>query len=395
VNASLSIVRIVVSSVAEQICLPNLDSAEFLAAPHEVYAQLRQSAASRVCFVEGRPMRMFFSYESVLSVLRDKRFIAEEYPCAAVLGEPEDEGGYRDSETYKRLRRFLANRSFLNEWRKRAALGAAEILSAHQSRGRIDLVSELAEPLMLNLTARLLGVDAECVNRWGAAFSSVADAGEAYVTRAQRAAAELVEHIDRQLAERDGDPFALLSVLKIYRDPPSAREAARSIMVILAAGHGTTSDMIANAIVVLLQGGLSLAALRDKPSGLALAIEEALRLNPSVHQVLRTVTEDCEIDGARMAQGETVSLALASANRDGSIFQEPDKVCLGRAGPPHTAFGHGPSYCIGSALARVIIHEALSALARMAPNGRLLDDALHWKPSGVLRGPAAAHFLFQ
>jgi cytochrome P450 len=371
--------------------IANIDSAEFMASPHGAYRTLRGSAASHVCLSEGKRVRGFFAYESVLQVLRDKNFVAEEYPCEAVLGTPASGNGYRDTQTHHRLRRLLGERAFLSEWRRRIAERADAVLQRRPERTALCLMEHFAQPLMLEVTAALLATDVPSIVHWGEAFASVADTGDG-LALAQQAGLELADHVQRQFASAGSDAFAICSVLRQAGEGVNAHDAVKSLMVTLAAGHGTTSDMIVNAAVGLLESGTALAALHANVATVELAVEEALRFDPSVHQVYRTTLAACSVAGVDLDEGEPVLLALASANRDESVYADGGRFLPQRDGPRHLAFGLGPSYCIGAAFARMAIQEALLALARLAPAGRLSQQTWQWKPSAVLRGLQSARF---
>ncbi len=371
----------------------DLDSAAFCGAPHEAYQRLRQQGDSTLCRIEGAVVRGFFTRPAVLQVLRDRNFVADEYPSQAILGL-ECGDGYRTSEAYRRLRRVLADRAFLDEWRRRIAMAARALLAQHAPAGRLCLVRDYAQPLMLQVTGSLLNTDALTVNRWGEAFSIIADEGGQPAPRTLAAGQELLVHVAREFAGSDADPFTVCRALRDLYGERSVEEAAKALVVLLAAGHGTTSDMIVNAALDLLQRGSSLAEQLATPAALEAATEEALRVNPSVQQVFRRATRHCQVGPAEVGSGESILLSLASANCD-ERTQAEQGARSREAGGRHVAFGLGPSYCIGSAFARVAIQEGLAALAAQIPSAQLSGEILEWKPSAILRGVRAATLVFE
>jgi cytochrome P450 len=371
---------------------PDLDDAAFVSAPHEHYKALRGAGATHVCTIGGQRIRAFFDHDGVSTVLRDRRLTAEEYPCAEVIGRPGSGAGYRGSAVYKALRRELASGTLLSLWKDRIATTARRLLESRRGHRELCLVTDFAQPLMTEATAGLLDTDAQAVVRWGNAFASVADAGTAHLTRARVAAEELEQHVASRLKNGSSDPCSVFGALTSLDSPESLFDTVCSLMVMLAAGHGTTSDMIANAVITLSNGGIELGTLSQSPIALGQAVDECLRLDPSVHQVFRTASLPVVIGDVSVARGETVLLALASAQRDEAVYADPDKCLLSRTAASHIAFGHGASYCIGAALAKAALRESLAALASVAPAGHVVHESIRWKPSAVLRGPMSVRF---
>jgi cytochrome P450 len=123
----------------------------------------------------------------------------------------------------------------------------------------------------------------------------------------------------------------------------------------------------------------------------AAAVEELLRHTPlgAGAGFIRIATEDIELGGVTVREGEGVMVAIHSANRDESVFDDADALRLDRAVNPHIGFGHGPHHCLGAQLARMELQVAMSALMREFPELALATapEDVEWKSGGFVRGP--------
>ena len=138
--------------------------------------------------------------------------------------------------------------------------------------------------------------------------------------------------------------------------------------MLLFGGIETTEGMIANAIAHLLSNPAQLAAVRAEPELLANAIEESLRLEPAAAVIDRYATRDADLAGASIRARELVIVSIAGANRDPSVFPDPDRYDVRRENARlHAAFAHGPHVCIGMHLARLEAHTAVARVLERLP----------------------------
>jgi cytochrome P450 len=138
----------------------------------------------------------------------------------------------------------------------------------------------------------------------------------------------------------------------------------------------TPTNLIANAVEALLGHPDQLAALRADETLMPSAVEELTRwCGPQLLSLPRYAREDAEISGVPIKKGEPVTAALAGANRDPSVFEDPDRLDIRRAPGPsgHLGYAHGPHFCLGAALARVQTEVALAGLLRRFPALALPD----------------------
>jgi len=207
---------------------------------------------------------------------------------------------------------------------------------------------------------------------------------------AERAAAEFVDYLRGLTAERRTSPGDdLLSHLVQVRDTEGDRltedELVTTCILLLNAGHEATVNVSGNGLLALLEHPDQLQRLRDDPALLPTAIEELMRFDSPLQLFERTATEDVEIGGITVPEGQKIAALLGSANRDPAVFADPDNLDVGRADNPHISFGAGVHFCIGAPLARVELQASFGAL--LGRTSRLeLGRPAQRRPEFVIRG---------
>jgi cytochrome P450 len=160
---------------------------------------------------------------------------------------------------------------------------------------------------------------------------------------------------------------------------------------LLVAGHETTATQIPNFVYVLLTHPGQLAALRADLDLIPRAVEELMRFVPlgGGASIARYALEDVELGGVMVRAGEPVVVSLISANRDESVYTNPDDLELDRQQASHVGFGHGAHHCLGAPLARMELQVALRTLLTRLPGLRLAgsEDDVVWKTGLSTRGP--------
>ncbi len=159
----------------------------------------------------------------------------------------------------------------------------------------------------------------------------------------------------------------------------------------LFAGHETTTNLIANGVLLLLSHPEARAALRKEPALLTTAIEEMLRYESPVQMFRRIVVEDLVLAGQTMRKGQAVLLLLASANRDPAQFPEPDRFQIQRRENRHLSFGFGIHFCLGATLARLEAQLALGTLFDRWPDMALHEQPIVWRDNLAFRCPVELH----
>jgi len=168
----------------------------------------------------------------------------------------------------------------------------------------------------------------------------------------------------------------------------SSDELITNLLGMLVAGHETTTNLIGNGLTSLLDQPSELARLRAEPSLLPTALEELLRFEPAGSTNARVAIEDFEVGGVPIPQGSMLMAMLAAANRDPSVFAEPDRLDVGRSKNPHQTFGGGIHSCIGAPLARLEGRIAFELLLARYPKIERSGDAV-WHDRINVRGLAS------
>ena len=274
------------------------------------------------------------------------------------------------------------------------------LLDAAAAQGRIDLISEFAAAIPLEIIGNLLVVPHEeraPLREWSLAILGALEPAlnEAQLERGNRAVSEFVAYLQDLVTRRrrsPGDPqhdvLTRLIEGKVDGERLSEAELLQNCIFILNAGHETTTNLIGNGMLALGRNPGAIAALRSKPDLMRGAIEEMLRYDGPVQATFRTATRDTTIGGTPITAGMFVFVITAAANRDPAKFKDPEKFDITRESNEHMAFGDGIHFCIGALLARMEGSIAIGAALERFPHLRLKnpDAPLTYKGSYFLRG---------
>lgn len=156
----------------------------------------------------------------------------------------------------------------------------------------------------------------------------------------------------------------------------SDHEIASLLYSMLFAGHETTTTLISNSLRMLLTNPETYQALVEDPEKIPGAIDEVLRMAGSIVAWRRKATRDAEIAGVKIPEGSGVLLLMGSANRDASVFENPDVFDIGRENARnHMSFGYGIHFCLGNLLAKLQGKVALEEITKKIPTLRLMSGA--------------------
>ena len=381
--------------------------------PYPLYARVRESApVRRVRLVDGRRAWLVTGYEEALQLLADPRLSKDFRRLGRVT-----EGGLSrgvpalvigrsmlntDPPDHTRLR-GLVSRAFtarrVELLRGRIEEITESLLDGMPSRqGVVDLIETFALPLPTTVMGELLGVPVEDWEPMRAWFATLLSAGPRVAEdhAARQAAGSLFRHLVELIAAKRSAPRDdLLSALIEACDGDQRldeQELLATTFLLIVAGHETTVNLIASAVVALLRNPRQLAALRSDLSLVPAAVEELTRYDGPVHHAtFRFTTEAVDAGGTTIPADQRVLVALAAANRDPTRFSDPDALDLGRGDNRHLGFGHGIHYCLGAPLARLECRIALTALLRRFGDLELAvpPEELMWRHDLVLRGLSA------
>jgi len=383
--------------------------------PHDTWRSLREHAPAYRSRVFGTTL--FTRYEDVLRILSDPRFSTDRSQVPAMRwvarltrGEPEFAGLIErnlltiDGADHRRLRGLVA-KAFtprrVERLRPRLVGIAEDLLDRASAGGRasgIELVRDFAHPFPVVAIAELLGVPAEDrdrFRRWGQALVQLLDPlqGRGGVRPLIEATAEIFAYFRPLLAERRAQPRDDLLTAMIQAEEGGDRLEELDLLalsaLLLVAGHETTSNLIGNAVLLLLRFPQERKRLQDDPGLLPTAVEECLRFESPIQLTDRAVVEDCELRGVRLRRNQMAAAVLAAANRDPRAFAEAERFDVGRRDNRHLAFGHGSHFCLGASLARAEAEIALATLLRRFPDFRGDPEPPAWRRSMIVRGPEA------
>lgn len=268
--------------------------------------------------------------------------------------------------------------------------------------GPMDVVADLAYPLPVAVICRLLGVPIDDEPQFSKASALLAQSLDPFValTGESRDGADerlaagkwlrdyLRELIESRRSSPGADLISELIAAEQDGDQLTSEEIVATCNLLLIAGHETTVNLIANAVLAMLRDRRHWTALAADAGAASAIIEEALRYDPPVQMTSRVATEDLHIGGTSVAKGDIMLLLLAAAQRDPRIYERPDEFDPDRGVIRHLAFGKGPHFCIGAPLARLEASVALSAFAARFPEARLAAEPVY-KPNVTLRGLAS------
>ena len=381
--------------------------------PYPTYARV-QEMGRLVPSVYGATIASH--HAEVFAVLRDARFSANSrhqvgYDQIVTIAQQIGMGDlqvlmerlmlFADPPDHTRLRR-IASQAFtaraVENMRPRIGAIVDEMLDRVAGDGGAELVEALAFPLPVTVISDMLGVpaaDHAQLRVWTSAAVKALDPSDDLMALfpAAEAIRSMRVYFDELVVERRRHPGEdLLSALIAAEDDGdhmSHDELLDTTILLFGAGHETTVNLISGGTLNLLRHPAELRRLMDDPTLIGSAVEELLRFGPPVQLSSRIATTDLELAGQHIEAGSAVLALIAAANRDPEVFDEPDRLDIGRADNRHLAFGGGIHHCLGAPLARVEGQEALGRLFNRFPMLKLESDDVEWKPTSTIRGPAA------
>jgi cytochrome P450 len=384
-----------------------------LADPYPLYRRMREEQP--VVFAEAFGVWVVSRYDDVRQVLMDPARFSSAFqirtphvPAPGVLdilakGHPEVPALLNEDPPDHRRTRDLVAKTFsarrITGLEPRVSALVTELLDAMEPRGQADLVAELATPLPLQVICELIGLpaaDAPQVGAWTRQLELLTSFG---ATPEQQLAAahesvEFEHYLAAAIAERraEGRDDLLTDLIRVRADgaaPLTDLEIISLLISMVFAGHETTANLIASALVLLLHRPELWAAIGNDPGLVAAVVEETLRFDAPVQGMFRRAVFDVQVSGVTIPAGAQVFAMFAAANRDGAVFDRPEDFDPGRADKDkHLAFGRGIHFCLGAALARMESQTALRMLRGRLPGLHLDSDfEIPYVPNLMHRGP--------
>lgn len=345
--------------------------------PYPVYARLRAAGTA----LEAPDGAMVVTgHRAVSALMRDHRLTKNPGRVLAAQGLPDwrdhpslammfDSLLMRNPPEHTRLRTAVAQ-AFTP--RRVAALEpavrdvVADLLDRFDTSGPVDFVAAFAFPLPVTVIGELLGIPApdrsmfeQLVHDWAGVLELLSPLA---VERADVAAREIAAYLDALAADRlrrpAEDMMSSLVASDLTRD-----EVVTMAALLLAAGFETTTGLLSNGLVALLEHPDQVDWWRAHPGDSESATTELLRFDsPTQMQFGRTAAAELTVGPVTLRAGQRVVSLIGSGNRDPDVYDAPDELCLDRVGPPPLSFGGGIHYCLGAPLARLETSIAMQAL---------------------------------
>jgi cytochrome P450 len=352
--------------------------------------------------------------QDVTAILRDQRFHSA---LSLIEQSPELESSpFPDGRTesiltmegagHARLRRLVApafTPASANRLRPTMRAVVGELVDRIADQGECELVADVCEPYPIPIICELLGAppeDWKLFSAWATDIFRLFNNNLAEdLPLIMRAGEELNDYVSAMITERRADPRSdLLSDLIAIEeegDRLSTEEMAMLAQAVLMAGTDTTRNQLACSVALFTEYPDQWALLGERPELAGRAVEESMRYLGAVRATARFASEDVVYRDVLFPQGTLVATSLAGANRDPEAFEDPDDFDITRErATAQMTFGAGIHFCMGAALARAELQEALPLLARRMPGLARRGD-IEWKPSNFgIWGPARLPLSF-
>jgi len=310
---------------------------------------------------------------------------------------------FRDPPDHTRLRRLFTKAftpTAVANLRPNIEDIVAQLIDGMLAKARrgdaVDFIADFAYPLPASVIMDLLGVpraDLGQVKVWSddiALFIGTAQvAGNKYL-RAEVGAKAMSAYfrglVEDRTREPRGDMISQLVLARDDRDALSTDEIIGTCILLLFAGHETTTNLIGNGFLHSMRHRDQWDRLVADPMLAPNAVEEYLRYDGPSGALARVAAADLDMAGRTIREGQRVFAFMNSANRDPEAFGDPDRFDIGRVQNPHMTFGHGIHFCLGAPLARLEAEIAATRLSERLPSIRLCPGEPDWHDSLILRG---------
>jgi cytochrome P450 len=270
------------------------------------------------------------------------------------------------------------------------------LLDEVQSKGEMDVIRDLGEPLPATVTAEMLGVPLEDrfrLKAWSADFAEMLgnfQHNPEHAPRMLRAVEDMTLYFRETIRRMKDHPreglVHSLMMAEVDGDRLTEDEVIANCIVTMVGGLETTTNLIGNGVLSLLRNPEEMQKLKEDSSLIPSAVEEMLRYESPSQHTGRLAAEDVEFGGKLIRKGQAVMAVMAAANRDPERFPNPDRFDIQRPDNRHLAFGYAAHFCFGAALARAEGQEALQALILRLPELEMQPSRLTWRNNLGLRG---------
>lgn len=383
-------------------------SAETRRNPFPAYDELRRRAP---LLRESRSGAwMVFDYAGVKRVLTDHETFSSSVTPAPLISKWLI---FSDTPRHSKLRKLIAKAftpGMVAALEPRIRELSGDLLDQVIERGEMDLARDFSVPLPMMVIAEMLGIpirDWPRFREWGDLILKLsytvggsAEAMNAVGEGFRAVTAEMSSYLNDALAKRrfapGDDLLSLLAGSEVDAERLTEEDILGFFQLLLVAGTETTTNLLNNAVLCLLEHPEEMEKLRSSAHLLSPAIEEVLRFRSPVQWMFRLTKREVELHEQTIPAGALVLPMIGSANRDPGQFPEAGRFNVARDPNPHLAFGHGIHFCIGAPLSRLEARIALSDLLGRTKNLRLKSSD-PWQPRAALHvhGPARLPICFE
>ena len=387
----------------------NLASAQFKEDAYEIYKESRK--IQPILFVNevelGREW-LITRYEDALPLLKDNRLkkdMTNVFPQDTTnMYLSVDNSDHltthmlnSDPPNHSRLR-SLVQKAFtpkmITQLDGRIQRIADDLISEIERKGTLNLVDDYSFPLPIIVISEMLGIPKEDQAKfriWSHAVIASPETPEE-IKETEKQLSEFITYLQYIVDVKRKDPKEdLVSALILAENEGhklSAPELYSMIMLLIVAGHETTVNLITNTVLALLENPNQLQLLKDNSKLIDSAIEEGLRYySPVEVTTARWAAEPFQIHEQTIQKGDMVVIALASANRDETVFENPEVFDITRENNRHIAFGHGSHFCLGAPLARLEAKIAITTLFNRMPELQIKGNRedVKWQGNYLMR----------
>ncbi|EEL22827.1 cytochrome P450 [Bacillus toyonensis] len=387
----------------------NLASAQFKEDAYEIYKESRK--VQPILFVNqieiGKEW-LITRYEDALPLLKDNRLKKDQ----ANVFPQDTKNMYLSVDNSDHLTTHMLNSDPPNHSRLRSLVQKAftpkmisqldgriqriadDLISEIERKGTLNLVDDYSFPLPIIVISEMLGIPKEDQAKfriWSHAVIASPETPEE-IKETEKQLSEFITYLQYIVDVKRKNPKEdLVSALILAENEGqklSARELYSMIMLLIVAGHETTVNLITNTVLALLENPKQLQLLKDNPKLIDSAIEEGLRYySPVEVTTARWAAEPFQIHDQTIQKGDMVIIALASANRDETVFENPEVFDIMRENNRHITFGHGSHFCLGAPLARLEAKIAITTLFKRMPELQIKGDRedIKWQGNYLMR----------
>jgi cytochrome P450 len=270
---------------------------------------------------------------------------------------------------------------------------AVDVLDRVSERESVDLVTDVAQPIVSRVIGSFMGIPPEDDAVWAELMNSALGAGDPDLNPdgipaiMEKLIPEIFERCGKLIAARRENPTDDLTSVLVHAEVDGEKleehEIVMGFFLLVAAGNDSTKATYSSGMQALMEHPEERQKLLDDPSLVPSAVEEALRMFPAFAHFRRTATRDAEVGGQKIREGDKVVMWYLSSNRDETRYDDPDRFDVTR-NPEHQAFGAGGRhFCLGTALARLELRIMFEETLKRFPDMELAGP-VSWAESGFI-----------